>query len=124
MMDALRRMKPTCIEDIVALVALYRPGPMENIPAYCEVKNGLRELRVDPPHHRPASLKETQGIIVYQEQVMQIAQVMAGYSARRGRPPATRHGQKDRGRNGKRAAKVSSKAPLATTMWVVQGKGW
>ncbi|MFM2388484.1 MAG: hypothetical protein RLZZ437_39, partial [Pseudomonadota bacterium] len=40
MMDALRRMKPTCIEDIVALVALYRPGPMENIPTYCEVKNG------------------------------------------------------------------------------------
>ena len=44
MMDALRRMKPTCIEDIVALVALYRPGPMENIPTYCEVKNGLRDL--------------------------------------------------------------------------------
>ena len=41
MMDALKRMKPTCIEDIVALVALYRPGPMENIPKYCEVKNGL-----------------------------------------------------------------------------------
>ncbi len=38
MMDALKRMKPTCIEDIVALVALYRPGPMENIPTYCEVK--------------------------------------------------------------------------------------
>ena len=44
MMDALKRMKPTCIEDIVALVALYRPGPMENIPSYCEVKNGLKEL--------------------------------------------------------------------------------
>jgi DNA polymerase-3 subunit alpha len=40
MMDALRRMRPTCIEDIVALVALYRPGPMENIPKYCDVKNG------------------------------------------------------------------------------------
>ena len=45
MMDALRRMKPTCIEDIVAFVALYRPGPMENIPAYCEVKNGQRSLQ-------------------------------------------------------------------------------
>ncbi|MEP1929769.1 MAG: DNA polymerase III subunit alpha, partial [Roseibium sp.] len=43
MMDALKRMKPTCIEDIVALVALYRPGPMENIPTYCEVKNGLKK---------------------------------------------------------------------------------
>ncbi|WP_420857631.1 DNA polymerase III subunit alpha [Marivivens marinus] len=79
MMDALKRMKPTCIEDIVALVALYRPGPMENIPTYCEVKNGQRELESVHPliDH---ILEETQGIIVYQEQVMQIAQVMAGYS--------------------------------------------
>ncbi|MBL9056249.1 MAG: DNA polymerase III subunit alpha [Rhodobacteraceae bacterium] len=79
MMDALRRMKPTCIEDIVALVALYRPGPMENIPTYCEVKNGLRDLESIHPT-LDHILKETQGIIVYQEQVMQIAQVMAGYS--------------------------------------------
>jgi DNA polymerase III subunit alpha len=79
MMDALKRMKPTCIEDIVALVALYRPGPMENIPTYCEVKNGLKEISSVHPliDH---ILEETQGIIVYQEQVMQIAQVMAGYS--------------------------------------------
>ena len=79
MMDALRRMKPTCIEDIVALVALYRPGPMENIPAYCEVKNGLRERGSIHPTIDHI-LQETQGIIVYQEQVMEIAQVMAGYS--------------------------------------------
>ena len=79
MMDALRRMKPNCIEDIVALVALYRPGPMENIPTYCEVKNGLKEIESVHPliDH---ILEETQGIIVYQEQVMQIAQVMGGYS--------------------------------------------
>ncbi len=79
MMDALRRMKPTCIEDIVALVALYRPGPMENIPKYCEVKNGLTERESLHPliDH---ILEETQGIIVYQEQVMQIAQEMAGYT--------------------------------------------
>ena len=79
MMDALRRMKPTCIEDIVALVALYRPGPMENIPTYCEVKNGQRALESIHPTIDHI-LKETQGIIVYQEQVMEIAQVMAGYS--------------------------------------------
>ncbi|MDH5452658.1 MAG: DNA polymerase III subunit alpha, partial [Paracoccaceae bacterium] len=79
MMDALRRMKPTCIEDIVALVALYRPGPMENIPAYCEVKNGLRDLESIHPSIDHI-LAETQGIIVYQEQVMEIAQVMAGYT--------------------------------------------
>ena len=79
MMDALKRMKPTCIEDIVALVALYRPGPMENIPTYCEVKNGMKE----PESIHPSIdyiLEETQGIIVYQEQVMQIAQVMANYT--------------------------------------------
>ncbi|RVV97774.1 DNA polymerase III subunit alpha [Mesobaculum littorinae] len=79
MMDALRRMKPTCVEDIVALVALYRPGPMENIPVYCEVKNGLRKRAGIHPSIDHI-LDETQGIIVYQEQVMQIAQEMAGYS--------------------------------------------
>jgi len=79
MMDALRRMKPDCIEDIIALVALYRPGPMENIPKFCEVKNGLSQR----DHLHPLVdhiLDETQGIIVYQEQVMQIAQEMAGYT--------------------------------------------
>ncbi len=79
MMDALKRMKPTCIEDIVALVALYRPGPMENIPTYCEVKNGLKPRASIHPSIDHI-LDETQGIIVYQEQVMQIAQEMAGYS--------------------------------------------
>ncbi len=79
MMDALRRMKPTCIEDIVALVALYRPGPMENIPKYCEVKNRISDRENLHPliDH---ILDETQGIIVYQEQVMQIAREMAGYT--------------------------------------------
>ncbi|MGZ9811940.1 DNA polymerase III subunit alpha [Pseudoroseicyclus sp. H15] len=79
MMDALKRMRPTCIEDIVALVALYRPGPMENIPTYCEVKNGKKERASIHPSIDHI-LEETQGIIVYQEQVMQIAQEMAGYS--------------------------------------------
>ncbi|MEO1329190.1 MAG: DNA polymerase III subunit alpha [Pseudomonadota bacterium] len=79
MRDALRQLKPTCIEDIIALVALYRPGPMENIPKYCNVKHGREEPDYLHPMLEPI-LKETQGIIVYQEQVMQIAQVMAGYS--------------------------------------------
>ncbi|MEO1121722.1 MAG: DNA polymerase III subunit alpha, partial [Pseudomonadota bacterium] len=79
MRDALRQLKPTCIEDIIALVALYRPGPMENIPKYCNVKNGREERdRLHPSIDH--LLDETQGIIVYQEQVMQIAQEMAGYS--------------------------------------------
>ncbi|MBY8975599.1 DNA polymerase III subunit alpha [Rhodobacteraceae bacterium NNCM2] len=79
MRDALRQMKPTCIEDIVALVALYRPGPMENIPKFCNVKNGIEKREGIHPLIDPL-LDETQGIIVYQEQVMQIAQVMANYS--------------------------------------------
>jgi DNA polymerase-3 subunit alpha len=79
MIDALKRMRPTSIEDIVALVALYRPGPMENIPQYCDVKNGRAERqRLHPSIDR--ILDETQGIIVYQEQVMEIAREMAGYS--------------------------------------------
>ncbi len=79
MMDALRRMRPTCIEDIVALVALYRPGPMENIAKYCDVKNGV--VPREPIHPLiDHILEETQGIIVYQEQVMEIARAMAGYS--------------------------------------------
>ncbi len=79
MRDALRQMKPTCIEDIIALVALYRPGPMENIPKFCDVKNGRAERENLHPTIDHI-LDETQGIIVYQEQVMQIAQEMAGYS--------------------------------------------
>ena len=79
MIDALRRMRPTCIEDIVALVALYRPGPMENIPQFCDVKNGRApRARLHPSIDH--ILDETQGIIVYQEQVMEIAREMAGYS--------------------------------------------
>ena len=79
MRDALRQMKPDCIEDIIALVALYRPGPMENIPKFCNVKNG-REEREGIHPLIDGILDETQGIIVYQEQVMEIARKMAGYS--------------------------------------------
>ena len=79
MRDALRQLKPTCVEDIIALVALYRPGPMENIPKFCNVKNGREKRESLHPSIDPI-LDETQGIIVYQEQVMEIARKMAGYS--------------------------------------------
>jgi DNA polymerase III subunit alpha len=79
MRSALRQLRPTCIEDIIALVALYRPGPMENIPKFCNVKNG-RETRDSLHPSIDPILDETQGIIVYQEQVMEIARKMAGYS--------------------------------------------
>jgi DNA polymerase-3 subunit alpha len=79
MRKALVGMKPDCIEDIIALVALYRPGPMENIPTYNARKHGEEEIASIHPmvDHLVA---ETQGVIIYQEQVMQIAQVLAGYS--------------------------------------------
>lgn len=79
MRKAMLQIKPTCIEDIIALVALYRPGPMENIPLYAEVKSGEHQ----PDYLHPLmeeTLSETHGIIVYQEQVMKLAQDMAGYS--------------------------------------------
>src|SRR5690606_18425029 len=79
MRKALIGMKPDRIEDIIALVALYRPGPMENIPTYNARKHGEEEIASIHPKidHLVA---ETQGVIVYQEQVMQIAQELAGYS--------------------------------------------
>jgi DNA polymerase-3 subunit alpha len=79
MRRALVDMRPDRFEDIIALVALYRPGPMANIPTYCARKHGDEEPEYLHPLLEPI-LKETFGVIIYQEQVMQIAQVMAGYS--------------------------------------------
>ncbi len=79
MRDVLRRLKPNRLEDIIALVSLYRPGPMDNIPKYIRVKNG--EEPADYMHPSlEGILKETFGIMIYQEQVMQIAQVLSGYT--------------------------------------------
>ena len=80
MKDALVNMKPTHLEDIIALVALYRPGPMSNIPTYNECKNG----NLEPDYIHPLLeeiLKPTYGVIIYQEQIMQIAQKLSGFSA-------------------------------------------
>src|SRR5207237_3738504 len=77
--DMLKKLRPDRFEDIIAVVSLYRPGLMENIPRYIAVKHG--EEKADYLH--PALeeiLKETHGIMIYQEQVMQIAQVLAGYT--------------------------------------------
>ncbi|MBI1366389.1 MAG: DNA polymerase III subunit alpha [Alphaproteobacteria bacterium] len=75
----LRSMKPDSLEDIIALVSLYRPGPMENIPTYIERKQGHQAPDYLHPTLEPV-LKETYGVIIYQEQVMQIAQILSGYS--------------------------------------------
>jgi DNA polymerase-3 subunit alpha len=79
MRDALRRIKPTQIDDLVALVALYRPGPMDNIPVYGRVKDGTEPPVYLHPLLEPI-LKETFSVITYQDDVMQIAKALAGYS--------------------------------------------
>jgi DNA polymerase III subunit alpha len=79
MRDALRKLKPDRFEDIIAIVALYRPGPMDNIDSYVNRKHG----REQPDYLHSAIqpiLEETYGVIIYQEQVMQIAQTMSGFS--------------------------------------------
>ena len=79
MKEVVRKMKPDRFEDIIALVALYRPGPMDDIPRYCACKHGEEEIYI--PHPMIDSiLRPTYGVMVYQEQVMQIAQVMCGYT--------------------------------------------
>ena len=80
MRDALIQMKPNHIEDIIALVALYRPGPMSNITTYNDCKHGKQ----NPDYLHPLLediLKPTYGVIIYQEQVMQIAQKLSGFTA-------------------------------------------
>jgi DNA polymerase-3 subunit alpha len=79
MRDAIRKLKPDRFEDIIAMVALYRPGPMDNIPSFINRKHGKEEPDYLYPTLEPI-LKETYGIMIYQEQVMQIAQVLSGYS--------------------------------------------
>ncbi|MFC4295421.1 DNA polymerase III subunit alpha [Novosphingobium tardum] len=79
MRRTLAAVKPTAFGDIIALVSLYRPGPMDNIPLFGRRKNGVE--RIEYPHEKLAGiLSETYGIFVYQEQVMQAAQILAGYS--------------------------------------------
>ena len=79
MRDVLRKMAPDTIEELTALISLYRPGPMKNIDSYIERKYG--RSKIEYPHPMLETiLKETYGIIIYQEQVMQIAQVLSGFS--------------------------------------------
>jgi DNA polymerase-3 subunit alpha len=79
MRDVLRKLEADRFEDIIALVALYRPGPMDNIPSYIERKHGREKPDYMHPLLEPV-LTETYGVIIYQEQVMQIAQILASYS--------------------------------------------
>jgi DNA polymerase-3 subunit alpha len=79
MREALRKLKPDRFEDIIAIVALYRPGPMDNIDSYVSRKHGRETIETLHPLIAPI-LEETYGVIIYQEQVMRIAQVLSGFS--------------------------------------------
>lgn len=79
MRNLLIKMKPNCFEDIVAAIALFRPGPMENIPAYLK-RRSHQEKTTYPLPELESILKSTYGIMIYQEQIMQIAQKIAGFS--------------------------------------------
>ncbi len=79
MQGMLREAKPDRFEDIIALVALYRPGPMDLIPSFIARKHGKEQVHYPDPRVEPV-LRETYGIMVYQEQVMQMAQIIGGYS--------------------------------------------
>ena len=79
MRDVLRRLRPNRFEEIIALVALYRPGPMDNIPKFIKCKKGEEQVDYLHPLLKPI-LEDTFGIMIYQEQVMQAAQILAGYS--------------------------------------------
>ena len=94
MRRALTQVKPTEFADIVALGALFRPGPMENIPSFANRKHGREKVELLHPAMEPI-LRETHGIIVYQEQVMQIARSLAGYSLGEADSAAPRDGQED-----------------------------
>lgn len=79
MRNVLRELRPHLFEEIVAVLALYRPGPMENIPTFIKAKHGEVEVHYPHPSLEPI-LRDTYGVIIYQEQIMQIAATMAGYS--------------------------------------------
>lgn len=79
MKNALRKLGPDSVDDIIALGALYRPGPMDNIPTYIACKHGEQEVDYLHPLLEP-TLKTTYGVIIYQEQVMEIARILSGYS--------------------------------------------
>lgn len=79
MKEALRRLKPDSINDLIALTSLYRPGPMENLPTYIECKHGREKPKYLHPLVKHV-LEETYGIMIYQEQVLEVAKILAGFS--------------------------------------------
>ena len=94
MKDLLAKAKPSRLEDLTALNALYRPGPMDLIPTTSRARTATRRRSITTTAWKPM-LEETFGIMVYQEQVMQAAQIIGGYSLRWRRSAAPRNGQEE-----------------------------
>jgi hypothetical protein len=114
MQGMLRDAKPTRLEDLIALNALYRPGPMDLIPSFVARKHG-REV-VEYPHPLVADmLSETYGIMVYQEQVMQTAQISGRLLAGRRRHAAPCHGQEKGRGDGRAPCHLPRRVPPRTT---------
>ena len=105
-------MRPDRFEDLIALVALYRPGPMDNIPAYIARKHGEEQVDYLHPLLEPI-LKETYGVIIYQEQVMQIAQALAGYTLGEADLLRRAMGKKIKAGDGRAAGALRRRAPRA-----------
>ena len=107
MRDILRRYQPTRIEDLTALNALYRPGPIQGgmIDDFINRKHGKTKVAYELPQLKEI-LEETYGVILYQEQVMQIANLPGKLLAGRSRHPPPRHGQKEKGRDGRAARQI------------------
>ena len=97
MKEMLVKLKPSCFEDVIAACALYRPGPLGSgmVDDFIDRKHGREKVIYDLPQLEPI-LKDTYGVIVYQEQVMQISRSLAGYSLGQRRPAAPCHGQEGR----------------------------
>lgn len=104
-----RELKPTCIEDLIAMTALYRPGPMDYIPDFIDRKHGRKTISYDLPQMEKV-LRETYGVTVYQEQVMLLSQEIAGFSGLKADTlRKSAHGKEETGGNGKDEAGFSDR---------------
>ena len=110
MREALRKVNPTEFEDLVALVALYRPGAMDQIPAYARGKRNPETITYIDDRLRPIT-ESTKGVILYQEQAMQIAKSLAGFTGPQGGRPAQGDRQEEPRRDGQAAADVRRGLP-------------
>ena len=115
MREALRKVNPTEFEDLVALVALYRPGAMDQIPAYARGKRNPETITYIDDRLRPIT-ESTKGVILYQEQAMQIAKSLAGFTGPQGGRSPQGDRQEEPRRDGQAAAACSSRA-AAPTAW-------